>query len=74
MGSKSEDPAMQSTKPSESKKMTKEELLAKAFKPAEDAMKLHPFFTGKVKLLDMAGRVDKFNRRFGKHLEKKAQK
>jgi len=34
----------------------------------------HPFFTGKVKLLDMAGRVDKFNRRFGKHLEKKTQK
>ncbi|MCX6224874.1 MAG: type B 50S ribosomal protein L31 [Bacteroidia bacterium] len=34
----------------------------------------HPFFTGKVKLLDMAGRVDKFNRRMVKHLEKKAQK
>ena len=34
----------------------------------------HPFFTGKVKLLDMAGRVDKFNRRFAKHVEKKAQK
>lgn len=34
----------------------------------------HPFFTGKVKLLDMAGRVDKFNRRYAKQLEKKAQK
>ena len=34
----------------------------------------HPFFTGKVKLLDMAGRVDKFNRRYGKALEKKGQK
>ncbi|MFA6127134.1 MAG: type B 50S ribosomal protein L31 [Bacteroidales bacterium] len=34
----------------------------------------HPFFTGKVKLLDMAGRVDKFNRRLSKSLEKKAQK
>lgn len=34
----------------------------------------HPFFTGKVKLLDMAGRVDKFNRRLAKHVEKKAQK
>jgi len=34
----------------------------------------HPFFTGKVKLLDTAGRVDKFNRRYAKQLEKKAQK
>jgi large subunit ribosomal protein L31 len=25
----------------------------------------HPFFTGKQKLLDAAGRVDKFNRRYG---------
>jgi malate dehydrogenase (oxaloacetate-decarboxylating) len=48
MGIKSEDPAMQSTKPSETKKMTKEELLAKAYKPAEDAMKLHPFYKGKL--------------------------
>ena len=29
-------------------KMTKEELLAKARKPAEDAMKLHPFYRGKM--------------------------
>ena len=29
-------------------KVTKEELLAKAKKPAEDAMKLHPFYRGKV--------------------------
>ncbi len=28
--------------------LTKEELLAKAKKPAEDAMKLHPFYQGKV--------------------------
>ncbi|MFC1966865.1 NADP-dependent malic enzyme [Chloroflexota bacterium] len=28
--------------------MTKEELLAKAGKPAEDAMKLHPFYRGKM--------------------------
>jgi len=28
--------------------MTKEELLAKARKPAEDAMKLHPFYRGKM--------------------------
>ena len=31
-----------------SQKMTKEELLAKARKPAEDAMKLHPFYRGKI--------------------------
>ena len=42
------DPAAKSDKASESKKMTKEELLAKAYKPAQDAMKLHPFFTGKL--------------------------
>jgi malate dehydrogenase (oxaloacetate-decarboxylating) len=28
--------------------MTKEELLAKAHKPAEDAMRLHPFYRGKI--------------------------
>ena len=28
--------------------LTKEELLAKAKKPAEDAMRLHPFYRGKV--------------------------
>jgi large subunit ribosomal protein L31 len=26
----------------------------------------HPFYTGKNVLLDTAGRVDKFNRRYGK--------
>lgn len=26
----------------------------------------HPFFTGKMKLVDTAGRVDKFNKRYGK--------
>ncbi len=31
-----------------SPKITKEELLAKAKKPAEDAMKLHPFYRGKM--------------------------
>ena len=25
----------------------------------------HPFFTGKQKLLDSAGRVDKFNKKYG---------
>jgi len=42
------DPAAKSDTASESKKITKEELLAKAYKPAQDAMKLHPFFTGKL--------------------------
>ncbi len=31
-----------------SQRVTKEELLAKARKPAEDAMKLHPFYRGKM--------------------------
>lgn len=26
----------------------------------------HPFYTGKQKIVDTAGQVDKFNRRFGK--------
>ena len=26
----------------------------------------HPFFTGKQKLVDAAGRVDRFNRKYGK--------
>ena len=29
----------------------------------------HPFFTGKQKLVDTAGRVDRFNRRYGKKTE-----
>ena len=31
---------------SKAEKTTTEELLAKAYKPAEDAMKLHPFYRG----------------------------
>ncbi|MBL7209848.1 MAG: NADP-dependent malic enzyme [Dehalococcoidia bacterium] len=34
-----------------SHKVTKEELLAKARKPAEDAMKLHPFYRGKMQTI-----------------------
>jgi len=34
-----------------SQKITKEELLAKARKPAEDAMKLHPFYRGKMQTM-----------------------
>mgnify|MGYP002409498991 CR=1 FL=1 len=29
----------------------------------------HPFFTGKIKLVDTAGRVDKFKNRYQKHYE-----
>ena len=31
----------------------------------------HPFYTGKMKLVDTAGRVDKFNTRYKDHLSKK---
>ena len=31
----------------------------------------HPFFTGKQKLVDTAGRGDKFLSRYGKHMENK---
>jgi malate dehydrogenase (oxaloacetate-decarboxylating) len=34
-----------------STKVTKEELLAEAHKPAEDAMKLHPFYRGKMQTM-----------------------
>jgi len=33
----------------------------------------HPFYTGKMKLLDTAGRVDKFKKRYAQHLTKKDQ-
>ncbi len=31
----------------------------------------HPFYTGKMKLVDTAGRVDKFMSRYQKHMENK---
>ena len=31
----------------------------------------HPFYTGKMKLVDTAGRVDKFNTRYKEHMDKK---
>lgn len=31
----------------------------------------HPFFTGKMKLVDSAGRVDKFKNKYKKHYEQK---
>jgi len=30
----------------------------------------HPFFTGKMKFVDTAGRIDKFNKKFAKFAEK----
>lgn len=30
----------------------------------------HPFFTGKQKLVDSAGRVERFNRKYAKRVEK----
>jgi large subunit ribosomal protein L31 len=33
----------------------------------------HPFFTGKMKLVDTAGRVDKFKNRYQKHYDNKGQ-
>ena len=32
----------------------------------EISNKSHPFFTGKMKFVDTAGRIDKFNKRFAK--------
>lgn len=33
----------------------------------------HPFYTGKMKLVDTAGRVDKFMNRYKKHMDNKAK-
>lgn len=33
----------------------------------EICSKCHPFFTGKQKLVDSSGRVDMFNKRYGKN-------
>ncbi len=33
----------------------------------------HPFYTGKVKLVDTAGRVDKFMSRYKTHMEKRTK-
>ena len=30
----------------------------------------HPFYTGKMKLVDTAGRVDKFMNKYQKHMDK----
>ncbi|MBI9037790.1 MAG: type B 50S ribosomal protein L31 [Bacteroidales bacterium] len=33
----------------------------------------HPFYTGKMQLVDTAGRVDKFKNRYQKHIDKNKQ-
>jgi large subunit ribosomal protein L31 len=33
----------------------------------------HPFYTGKMKLVDTAGRVDKFMNRYKSHFDKKSK-
>ena len=33
----------------------------------------HPFYTGKMKLVDTAGRVDKFMNRYKKHMDNRAK-
>jgi large subunit ribosomal protein L31 len=30
----------------------------------------HPFYTGKQKIVDTAGRVEKFNQKYGRYLQK----
>ncbi|MHC4592191.1 MAG: 50S ribosomal protein L31 [Planctomycetota bacterium] len=40
----------------------------------EVCSKCHPFYTGKQKLVDSTGRVERFQKRWGKHIEdRKAQ-
>lgn len=38
----------------------------------EICSKCHPFFTGKQKLIDSAGRVERFNRKYGKKTQEAA--
>ncbi len=40
----------------------------------EISNKSHPFFTGKMKFVDTAGRIDKFNKKFGNFSKKKEEK
>ena len=37
----------------------------------EVCSKCHPFYTGQQKLVDSAGRVEKFQKRWGKHIEER---
>ena len=40
----------------------------------EVCSKCHPFFTGKQKLVDSAGRIDRFRRKYAKFNQVKAEK
>lgn len=40
----------------------------------EICSKCHPFFTGKQKLVDSAGRIDRFQQRYAKKVDKPATK
>jgi large subunit ribosomal protein L31 len=40
----------------------------------EICSKCHPFFTGKQKLVDSAGRVERFNRKYAKFTKKQGSK
>lgn len=40
----------------------------------EISHKSHPFYTGKLKLVDTAGRVDKFRNRYQRHIKKDEKK
>ena len=37
----------------------------------EVCSKCHPFYTGKQKLVDSTGRVERFQKRWGSHIERK---
>lgn len=40
----------------------------------EICSRCHPFFTGKQKLMDTAGRVERFQRKYGDYRKKQADK
>jgi large subunit ribosomal protein L31 len=40
----------------------------------EICSKCHPFFTGKQKLIDSAGRVERFNQKYGTREERKKKR
>ncbi len=39
----------------------------------EISSKSHPFYTGKMKFVDTAGRIDKFRKKFDKYLKNKKE-
>jgi large subunit ribosomal protein L31 len=40
----------------------------------EICSRCHPFFTGKQKLMDTAGRVERFQRKYGNYRKKQSEK